>query len=133
MRQEQHVVLQGCDASHVYELIDGKLRCATVRITIEELGNGRTQQQNALLWALYGDILRKGGEILRGWTKDDLHEMFLIEHFGSNRISLGKRHRLKPRRRSSRLSKVEFSEFIDFIVRYMAEQGVVLRLPGDLP
>lgn len=91
----------------------------------------RTTEQNALLWALYDDILERGGELLGGWTKDDLHEYFLGEHFGWEvHEALGMK-RQKPMRRSSRLTKTEFGQYIDFIVRRMAEHGVVLKLPGD--
>lgn len=132
MTHQEYIIAKGCDASDVFERIAQMLETCAVRISVDAIGNRRSQQQNALLWVLYTDILKKGGEVLRGWTKEDLHEMFLIEHFGSHEIRLGKRRRLKPNRRSSKLSKLEFSDFVDFIVRYMAEQGVVLRLPGDL-
>lgn len=93
----------------------------------------RTGSQNALLWALYSDILKRGGPDMEGWTKEDLHRFFLITHFGSkvNR-SLGHPVHI-PLRTSSKLNKQEFSDFIDSIVRYMAERGVVLELPGDRP
>jgi hypothetical protein len=32
----------------------------------------RTNDQNALLWALYSDALKLGGEALGGWTTDDI-------------------------------------------------------------
>lgn len=91
----------------------------------------RSTSQNSLLWALYDDILRQGGETLGGWTREDLHEYFLIQHFGAETREAFGMKRLKPLRRSSRLSKTEFSEFVDFIVRRMAEHGIVLELPGD--
>jgi hypothetical protein len=91
----------------------------------------RSADQNALLWALYDDVLERGGESLAGWTKEDLHSFFLIEHFGADTIEIYGRKRLKPKHRSSSLTKTEFSDFIDHIVRFMAEHGVVLDLPGD--
>lgn len=92
----------------------------------------RTNDQNALLWALYDDALTQGGEALGGWTKDDLHEYMLGEHFGWEvHEALGKK-RQKPRRRSSRLTKMEFSDFVAFVVQRFAEHGIVLELPGDI-
>ena len=91
----------------------------------------RTNSQNALLWSLYEDIIGKGGEALAGFTKDELHEFFLIDYFGSETRELFGRKKLKPLRRSSRLTKTEFGDFIEHIVRFMAEQGVVLELPGE--
>jgi hypothetical protein len=91
----------------------------------------RTSDQNALLWALYEEILKRGGETLGGWTKEDLHEYCLGEHFGWAEHKAFGRTRMKPRRRSSRLAKLEFSDFVEFIVQRMAEHGIVLELPGD--
>lgn len=91
----------------------------------------RSLDQNALLWALYTEALAKGGETLGGWSTEDLHEYMLGEHFGwQTREALGMR-RQKPMRRSSRLTKPEFADFISFVVRRFAEHGVVLELPED--
>jgi hypothetical protein len=92
----------------------------------------RTSDQNALLWSLYEDILRKGGEALGGWTKDDLHEYVLGEYWGWDKHEAFGRTRLKPKKRSSRLTKLEFSDLLEFIVRRMAEHGIVLQLPGEV-
>ena len=92
----------------------------------------RSTDQNALLWSLYEDVLKQGGETLGGWTKDDLHEWALGECFGWTEHKAFGRTRLKPNRRSSRLSKSEFTDFVDWFVRRMAEHGIVLELPGDL-
>lgn len=93
----------------------------------------RTDLQNNLLWALYTDILRIGGEAMQGYTKEELHEFFLGLHFGTDVKSVFGKYRETPKQRSSKLNRKEFSEFVDHIVRFMAEQGVVLELPGDLP
>lgn len=92
----------------------------------------RTNDQNALLWSLYSDIIALGGESLGGFTKDDLHEFFLIDYFGAETKELFGRKKLKPLHRSSRLTKMEFAEFVEHIVRFMAEKGVVLTLPGEV-
>jgi hypothetical protein len=92
----------------------------------------RSSDQNTLLWALYEDVLRQGGETLGGWTKDDLHEYVLGEYFGWDVSEAFGRKRMKPKRRSSRLTKTEFSDFVEFIVRRFAEHGIVLALPGEI-
>ena len=61
----------------------------------------------------------------------DLHDFFLGEHYGWERLSGMKRQKLKPLRRSSKMGKAEFSEHIEFIARYMSELGIVLELPGE--
>jgi hypothetical protein len=91
----------------------------------------RTNDQNALLWSLYEDVLRLGGESLGGWTKDDLHEYCLGEYWGWDEHKAFGRTRLKPKKRSSRLTKMEFSDFVEFIVQRMAGHGIVLELPGE--
>jgi hypothetical protein len=92
----------------------------------------RSNDQNALLWSLYGDVLRLGGEMLAGWTTDDLHEFALGEFFGWDVSEAFGRKRMKPKRRSSRLTKAEFSDFVDAFVRLMAGHGIVLTLPGEI-
>lgn len=92
----------------------------------------RTNDQNALLWALYSDALKQGGETLGGWTTSDIHEYMLGEFFGWQVCEAFGRKRQKPARRSSRLAKMEFSDFVAFVVQRFAEHGIVLELPGEL-
>jgi hypothetical protein len=91
----------------------------------------RTSDQNALLWTLYSYVLQVGGETLAGWTTDDLHSFLLGEYFGWEKHQAFGMTRVKPKRRSSRLTKAEFSDYIEFIARYMAGHGIVLQLPGE--
>ena len=91
----------------------------------------RTNDQNALLWALYSDALKQGGETLGGWTTDDVHEFMLGEYHGWQRCEAFGRVRMKPLKRSSRLTKQEFSDFVEFVVRKFAEHNIVLDLSGE--
>lgn len=99
------------------------------RVEIHEHRATRTDLQNRTLWWVYDNVLKLGGETMGGWTKEDLHEFFLITHFGSVTKTLFGRRRMVPTRRSSRLSKLEFAEFVDCIYGFMAGQGVILPLP----
>lgn len=101
-------------------------------VEVKEAKQTRSTDQNSLLWALYDQILTTGGEAMGGWTRDDLHEFFLENHFGTATKNYGGKSVDVPRRRSSRLSKQEFSDFVDSIVRFMASQGIFLEMPGDL-
>ena len=92
----------------------------------------RSNDQNALLWALYSDALKQGGEALGGWTTEDVHEFMLGEFHGWDRCEAFGRVRMKPKRRSSRLTKQEFGDFLEFVVRKFAEHGIVLELPGEV-
>jgi hypothetical protein len=99
------------------------------RVEICEHKRTRSNDQNAYLWsAVYPSILKH----LPGWSADDLHEYFLGEHFGWETLEGLGRKRLKPIRRSSRLSTTEFSDYVGFIQRTMAEKGIYVPDPGEL-
>jgi hypothetical protein len=101
-------------------------------IEIRERKSRRTDQQNRYLWGVcYAHILKVGGETLAGWTAEDLHEYFLGEHFGWEHLRGFGRVRLRPVRRSSRLSKMEFADYIGFIQRKAAELGIVIPDPQE--
>jgi hypothetical protein len=106
------------------------------KVTLEEFKPRRSDMQNAFLWGVvYPSILEGGGEALAGWQKDDLHEYMLGEHFGWETITLGGRTVHKPVRRSSRLNKQDFSDYLEFLSRRAAELGIVIPEPsyGDTP
>jgi hypothetical protein len=68
---------------------------------------------------------------LGGWTSADIHEYMLGEYFGWEVCEAFGRKRQKPIRRSSRLTRLEFSDLVEFVVRRFAEHGVVLDVPND--
>ena len=101
------------------------------QITVEAFKPKRSDQQNAFLWGVvYPSILEGGGESLRGWTTTDLHEYFLIEAFGSEVIEGFGRKRHKPIRRSSKLTKQEFSDYLALIEAKCAELGIHIPEPS---
>ena len=103
------------------------------RVAVTEQKRTRTQQQNRYLWGVaYPAILAGGGEALAGWHAEDLHEYFLGEHFGWETLDGFGRKRLKPLRRSSRLTTQEFSDFVAFIQRKAAEFGVYCPDPEEM-
>lgn len=101
------------------------------QISIEAFKPKRSDQQNAFLWGVvYPSILEGGGESLRGWTTTDLHEYFLIEAFGSEVIEGFGRKRHKPIRRSSKLTKQEFTDYLAMIEAKCAELGIHIPEPS---
>lgn len=111
-------------------------KCVGRHISLAKLQNilrksRRSNDQNSLLWALYADALEQGGETLGGWTAADLHEWLLGTHFGWERYDALGMVRQRPKRRSSRLTKMEFSALVETLVRELAEHGIVLELPGE--
>jgi hypothetical protein len=103
------------------------------RVSVAEHKPTRSDQQNRYLWGcVYPSILKAGGETLAGWTTDELHEYLLGEHFGWEIISGFGVRRRRPIRRSSRLNKQEFSDYIEFIQRRMAEHGIYVPSANEV-
>jgi hypothetical protein len=98
-------------------------------VTVEPYKPKRSLSQNSLLWHLYGQILDRGGEGMRGYTKDELHEVFLEHFMGFEKYTLLGIEKTRALGRSSDMSKTTFADFVDHIVRFMAGQGVILDLP----
>lgn len=94
-----------------------------IKVTFAEKKARRSDAQNAYLWGVvYEAIL----EHLPGWDKDDVHEYCLGEWSGWEMIEGFGRRRMRPIRRSSKLTTIEFMTFIDFIQRTMAEKGIYI-------
>lgn len=98
------------------------------KVDISEFKRTRSNDQNAYLWGVaYPAILKH----LPGWDAEDIHEYCLGECFGWETMSgLGKK-RIKPVRRSSKLSTKEFSAYVEFIQRTMAEKGIDVPSPNE--
>lgn len=91
------------------------------RVEIAEHKARRSDPQNRYLWGVVYQAIAKQ---LHGWDTGDIHDYFLGECFGWETIEgLGKK-RLRPLRRSSRLNKQEFSDYVGFIQRRAAEHGI---------
>jgi hypothetical protein len=99
-------------------------------IEVLEWKKPRTNQQNAFLWGVcYPSVLEGGGEALQGWTRDDLHEYFLGECFGWETLEGFGRKRLRPLKRSSKLTKQEFSDYLLFLETRCMEMGIDIPAP----
>lgn len=98
------------------------------RVAVQEHKRKRSDAQNRYLWGAVYPLICKH---LDGWDPEDVHEYFLGEHFGWQEIAGLGRRRVKPIRRSSQLSTVEFMDFVAFIQRRMAEHGVYVPDPGE--
>jgi hypothetical protein len=99
-------------------------------VTVKPHQKKRSLSQNAYLWGVcYPTILRSGGETLAGWTADDLHEYFLSLHFGSEVLHFNGRDHERPLKRSSKLTTLEFMDFVGRIQQEMAQIGVFIPDP----
>jgi hypothetical protein len=102
------------------------------RVTIEPYVKRRSNSQNAYLWGVvYPTILQAMPSDLAGWTADEVHEFFLGEHFGWERVTGFGKTKQRPIRRSSKLSTLEFQDYVAFIQQFMAEKGVYVPDPGE--
>lgn len=102
------------------------------RQVLEPAKSKRSLSQNAYLWGVcYTTILEQGGETLAGWTSQDLHDYFLGEHFGWETLEAFGRKRMRPIRRSSKLTKFEFMQFVDSIQRRAADLGIYIPSPNE--
>lgn len=98
------------------------------RVVVEPWKPKRSESQNRYLW---GVVYPTFTERLDGWEADDVHEFFLGEHFGWETLEGLGRKRVKPVRRSSKLSKQEFSDYVAFIQRRAAGMGVFIPDPEE--
>lgn len=106
------------------------LPLARYRVTIEEAKPKRSDPQNRYLWGVvYPTILAAGK--LDGWSNEDLHTYLLGEHFGWELVKGFGAKRQRPIRRSSKLSKLEFMDYIAFIQQRMAEHGIYVPDPNE--
>lgn len=104
-------VLNALDAAKAWE------------VRVEEKKRRRSEQQNRYL---FGVVYTEIAKHLEGWDKDDIHEFCLGEHFGWETVEGFGKKRLRPIRRSSRLNKQEFHDFVSWIQRFMAEKGIYI-------
>ena len=95
------------------------------RIEVTPYKPRRSDQQNRYLWGVVYDTILKAGQ-LDGWHSEDLHEYFLGECFGWETLEGMGRRRMRPLKRSSKLSTTEFSDYVDFIQRKAAEMGIYI-------
>jgi hypothetical protein len=92
-------------------------------LVIEEYKPKRSENQNRYLWGVcYAELLK----VLPGWDAEDVHEYMLGEWSGWETIEGMGRKRLRPLRRSSKLNKQEFADFVAFVQKKAAEHGVFI-------
>lgn len=96
-------------------------------IRIRERQRRRTISQNKYLWGVVYEVLRQE----TGQSREDWHEYFLGEYFGWRDVKMFGRTVIKPRRRSSRLSSKEFWDYVSYVHRKAAENGIYIPDPGE--
>ncbi len=124
--QQLQIHKGGDNLSRVLAFISSLSPSTAWVIEVKRFQRRRTCDQNAYLW---GVVYRTICEHLEGWDADDVHEYCLGECFGWQKLEGFGRKRMRPLKRSSKLSTSEFAEYIDFIQRRMAEHGIFIADP----
>ena len=128
MKEQTVIIQKGGSLSRIVGLLSALVKEMPLKVTIAEYKRTRSLEQNRALWGvIYPAVLQH----LPGWDADDLHEYFLGEWSGWEIIEGFGRKRMRPVRRSSKLSTAEFADYIAFIQRRMAEHGIYVPDPGE--
>jgi hypothetical protein len=128
MREQTVIIPKGGVLTRIVSLLSALAADTPLKVTIAEYKRTRSVEQNSYLWGVcYKTIC----EHLEGWSADDVHEYCLGECFGWETLEGLGRRRLRPLRRSSKLSTTEFSDYVAFIQRRMAEHGIYIPDPNE--
>lgn len=95
-----------------------------VKITIEQSTTKRTLNQNSL-FHVYVDFLAKELGYEKNLMKDIIKYKFLLTEFVDE--TSGEVYKFV--RQTSKLSKIEFIELVDSLIRWAAEMNIILRDP----
>lgn len=121
------------DRSQIAQSVHDFVMCALpgkrLKVTVEVAKKRRSDEQNKYLWAAVYPTILKSHEHLRGWSAEDLHEYMLGEIFGWEVLEGFGRKRMRPIRRSSGMSTIEFNDFVTQIQQRMAEIGIYIPDP----
>lgn len=106
------------------------LPMARHKIEITEAKPTRSNNQNRYLWGVVYPAILTAGK-LEGWEAIDVHDYLLGEWSGWETVEAFGRKRQRPLRRSSKLTKLEFVDFVRFIQNRMAEHGIYVPDPNE--
>lgn len=112
----------------VVSFLNSALPGKALRVEICQFRKRRSMDQNAALWG----VALKTLSDLTGNEAEDLHTFFLGEWAGWDTVDVMGQKRRVPKRRSSKLTTAEFSEYYDFIQRRAAECGFYVPSPNEV-
>ncbi len=114
----------------IRRMIEGMPIATTYEVEVRERKPVRTNQQNKYLWGVVYPAILAAGK-LEGWTSEEVHDYCLGEHFGWETVEGLGRKRIRPIKRSAKLTTPEFQDFIAFIQQRMAEHGIYVPDPEE--
>lgn len=115
-------------ADNLRDFVMSALPGKELRVEVCEYRKRRSDDQNRYLWGVVYATLRNA----TGQPADDWHEYMLGEWAGWEETALFGRKRLRPLRRSSKLSTVEFADYVAFIQQRAAENNIYIPDPGEM-
>lgn len=115
-------------ADNLHTFVMSALPGKELRVEVSEYRKRRSQDQNAYLWSCVYPALRDA----TGQDVNDWHEYMLGEWGGFDTVELFGKKRLRPIRRSSKLTTVEFADYVAFIQQRAAEYGVFIPDPDPI-
>jgi hypothetical protein len=114
----------------IFKFISGLALERGWEIIVKPQQKKRSHSQNNYLWGVvYPTILKSGHKHLEGWTDKDLHDYFLELHFGTEVLHFNGRDHERALKRSSKLSTLEFMDYIGRIQQEMAQLGIFIPDP----
>ena len=130
-RRSQRFVLRANDTTRVNVLANAQRFLAALpaskswRVEVCEHRERRSDAQNRYLWGVcYAELHRATGQEAEDW-----HEYMLGECYGWETVEMMGRKKLRPMRRSSKMDRKEFAEYVEFIQRRAAEHGIFIPDP----
>lgn len=108
-----------------------------VIVTVAKRQDKRSVQANRALWgplydSLINGIAQQGGIDAGDMQSKDLIHEGLLQRFGGTMIEPVTKQEV-AKERSSSMTVARFSEFMEFVARFAAEEyGVVINLPGEM-
>jgi hypothetical protein len=130
-QRAQRFVLRANDTTRVNVLANAQRFLAELsaskswRVEVCEHRERRSDAQNRYLWGVcYAELHRATGQ-----ESEDWHEYMLGECYGWETVEMMGRKKLRPMRRSSKMDRKEFAEYVEFIQRRAAEHGIFIPDP----
>lgn len=122
VKKGQMFIRNRTDFDHFIKRFEGK----DIEIVIQKKRNVRSLQQNKLWW-LYVTILSE--EL--GYEKDEMHDILKFKFLKRERV-VEKTGEIIPYLESTtRLTRTEFADVVDAVIRWAAEMNVILPSPNE--
>ena len=120
---ERVMVTSEADIAKVVEGIARRFReHGTLLVTVERM-TGRSNNQNALLWSVVSQIADAAKV-----SKEDMHEHLLITRYGCRQAEFSD-ERIAVRPKSSKFSKAQMADYIEWVLAWAAERGIRIVMP----